>query len=269
MTSPAGCMRVLICDDEPPARARVRAMLATHSGYDVITEAGDGATAVEVMLNEQPDIVLLDIKMPELDGFEVVDAFRTNAAPLPAIVFTTAYDAFALKAFEVGALDYLLKPFDQARFDRALRAATDRVAIQRLRAGSDADFIDASTESFLRSISPAREFATRFLVRRGRLMQFVRVETIDWLDAQANYVRLHIAGKSHLVRDTMTEMEAKLDPAQFVRVHRSAIVNIDRIAGIEPHARGEYVVTMQDGMRLTTSAGHSEKLRGLMRSLQE
>jgi two-component system, LytTR family, response regulator len=268
MTSSPTPIRVLICDDEPPALARVRAMLAAHQEYNVVGEAGDGATAVELMLNEHPDIVLLDIKMPELDGFEVIDAIKSTGTILPAIVFTTAYDAYALKAFEVGALDYLLKPFDQARFDRAMNAATDRVALQRLRAGVSTEPIDAPVERFLRSMNTPRQFAARFLVRRGRLMQFVRTEMVDWLDAQGNYVRLHIGGKSHLVRDTMTDMEAKLDPTQFIRVHRSAIVNIDRIASIEPHTRGEYVVTIQDGTRLTTSAAHSEKLRGLLRSLQ-
>jgi two-component system LytT family response regulator len=265
-------MRVLICDDEPPARARVRAMLAGHAGCELIGEAGDGTTAVDIMLRECPDIVFLDIKMPELDGFEVIDALRTHDGTEPAIVFVTAYDKFALKAFEAGALDYLLKPFDQERFDRALRTASDRVAIRRIRAaaGPMATMSDTQAqvpvEAFLQSMAPPRAFPVRFLVRRGRQMQFVRTDTIDWLEAQGNYVRLHIGGRSHLLRDTMTSMEAKLDASQFVRVHRSAIVNIDRIAQIEPHVHGEFVIVMQDNARLTTSAAHSEKLRGLLRS---
>jgi two-component system LytT family response regulator len=260
-------LRVLICDDEPPARARVRAMLVGHADCDVIGEAGDGATAVNIMVREHPDIVFLDIKMPELDGFEVIDALRAQDGAEPAIVFVTAYDKFALKAFEVGALDYLLKPFDQERFDRALRTASDRVAIRRMRAAEGTpDTADAPVETFLRSMASPRVFPVRFLVRRGRQMQFVRAETIDWLDAQGNYVRLHIGGRSHLLRDTMTGMEAKLDPNEFVRVHRSAIVNIDRIAQIEPHLHGEFVLVMRDNTRLTTSAAHSEKLRGLLRS---
>ena len=261
-------MRILICDDEPPARTRVRAMLAGHEGYEIVGEAGDGAAAVDVMLRECPDIVFLDIKMPELDGFEVVDALEAQNGIAAAIVFVTAYDAFALKAFEVGALDYLLKPFDQARFDRALQAASDKVAVARLRASESVDVerADGPAEEFLRSMPVAREFPVRFLVRRGQQMQFVRTETIDWLDAQGNYVQIHAGGRTHLLRHTMAEMERRLNPSQFVRVHRSAIVNIDRIARIEPHVHGEYMVVMQDGAQLTTSAAHSQKLREVLRS---
>ncbi|HVT39346.1 MAG TPA: LytTR family DNA-binding domain-containing protein [Gemmatimonadaceae bacterium] len=250
--------RVLIADDEPPARSRVRTMLAGRADYEVIAEVGDGAEAVDVMLRDQPDLVFLDIKMPELDGFEVLQALETAEGVIPAIVFVTAFDAFAVKAFEVGALDYLLKPFDQARFDRALRNAAERVAARR-------PGIDVALEQLLRTVTPSQEFPVRFLVRHGKRMLFVRAEEIDWLDAQANYVRLHVAGRAHLLRDTMTAMDGKLDPEVFVRVHRSAIVNVDRIAQIEPHVHGELVITMKDGARLTTSATHSAKLRRLLR----
>ncbi|MEP6733694.1 MAG: LytTR family DNA-binding domain-containing protein [bacterium] len=259
--------RVLIADDEPPARVRVRAMLASHPTYEIISEVGDGAAAVDVMLSERPDIVFLDIRMPELDGFEVIDALISASGAMPAIVFVTAYDAFAVKAFEVGALDYLLKPFDQPRFDRALESAAERIELRALRAagGTEAMLVDPGIDSFLRTVRSQRARPSRFLVRRGRQMQFVRAEEIDWLDAQGNYVRLHIGGRAHLLRDTMTAMETKLDPVQFVRVHRSAIVNIDRVAHIEPHVHGEFEVTMRDGARLTTSAAHSAKLRALLR----
>ncbi|MEP6493487.1 MAG: LytTR family DNA-binding domain-containing protein [bacterium] len=260
-------IRVLIADDEPPARARVRAMLSAHEHCEVSGEAADGAEAADMILRDCPDLVFLDIKMPELDGFEVLDALRIGEGPTPAIVFVTAFDQFALKAFEVGALDYLLKPFDQSRFDRAFRAASDKIAVRRLRMteGAAAEGVDAELETFLQSTGPRREFPSRFLVRRGRQMQFIRAETIDWLDAQANYVQLHIGGRTHLLRDTMTAMETKLDPSVFVRVHRSVIVNIDRVATIEPHVHGEFEITMRDGSRMTTSAAHSAKLRGMLR----
>jgi len=259
-------IRVLIVDDEPPARARVRAMLAAHDRYEVSGEAGDGAEAADMILRDCPDLVFLDIKMPELDGFDVLQALTSIEGATPAIVFVTAYDQFALKAFEVGALDYLLKPFDQARFDRALRSASDKIALRRLRIAEGAadGGIDAALEQVLQATGTKREWPARFLVRRGRQMQFVRTETIDWLDAQGNYVQLHIEGRTHLLRDTMTAMETKLDPAVFVRVHRSVIVNIDRVATIEPHVHGEYEITMRDGARMTTSAAHSAKLRGML-----
>lgn len=260
-------VRVLIVDDEPPARARVHAMLAAHDQCEVIGEAGDGADAADTILRESPDLVFLDIKMPELDGFEVIEALAALEGSTPAIVFVTAFDQYALKAFEVGALDYLLKPFDQTRFDKALQSALDKVAVRRLRRaeGLGTGSIDAALEQMLQSTGRKYERPVRFLVRRGRQMQFVRADTIDWLEAQGNYVELHISGRTHLLRDTMTAMEQKLDPALFVRVHRSIIVNIDRVSTIEPHVHGEYEITMRDGARMKTSAAHSARLRGMLR----
>jgi two-component system LytT family response regulator len=259
-------LRVLIADDEPPARVRVQAMLASHPECEVVADVGDGTAAVNAILDTHPDIVFLDIKMPELDGFEVLQALDATSAR-PAIVFVTAYDAFAVAAFDVGALDYLLKPFDQARFDRALRSACERIELRKLQAAGTSEGAqrDASLDEFLRSMRPQRLLPARFLVRRGRQMQFVRADDIDWLEAQGNYVRLHIAGRAHLLRETMSAMETKLDAEAFVRVHRSAIVNIDRVAQIEPHVHGEFAITMKDGARMTTSAAHSPKLRQWLR----
>ncbi|MFN8574504.1 MAG: LytTR family DNA-binding domain-containing protein [Gemmatimonadaceae bacterium] len=258
-------LRVLIADDEPPARARVRAMLASHEDCTIVGEAEDGRSAADLLVTQAPDVVFLDIKMPELNGFEVVEALQSAEGVAPVVVFVTAYDEFAIKAFEVGALDYLLKPFDQARFDKALAAASEQVALRRLRAEGGMPLgMDPSLVQVLRSLSPATERPARFLVRRGRQMQFVRVEDIDWLEADGNYVSLHVQGRVHLLRETMTAMEAKLDPEVFVRVHRSAIVNIDRVMSIEPHTHGEYALIMRDRSRLTTSAAHSARLRGLL-----
>lgn len=252
-------MRVLIADDEPPARARLRAMLATHPDAQLVAEASDGAEAVELIVREQPDLVLLDIRMPELDGCEVAEAVIALDVP-PVVVFTTAHDMSASLAFEAGAVDYLLKPFDQARFDRAMFAASARVAARHLASSADGRVVD-----LLRKLGSATEFPSRFLVRLGRRMYFVRTDDIQWLDAEGNYVRLFADGRTHLLRSTMTAMEAQLNPARFVRVHRSAIVRIDSIREIEPHERGEYRVTMLDGTRFITSAAHNAKLRALMR----
>ncbi len=257
-------LRVLIADDEPPARARLRAMLASHANCTIVGEAEDGASTVELLVAQAPDVVFLDIKMPELNGFEVIDALGAMDAPHPAVVFVTAYDEYAIKAFEVGALDYLLKPFDQARFDKALASASDRVALQRLRTEAGSGTVDSALAQALRSLSSGTPRPSRFPVRRGRQMQFVRVEDIDWLEADGNYVSLHVQGRVYLLRETMTAMETKLDPAVFVRVHRSAIVNIDRVASIEPHTHGEFALTMCDRSRLTTSAAHSARLRTLL-----
>ena len=197
----------------------------------------------------------------------MLEALGESGDTVPAIVFVTAFDEFALKAFEVGALDYLLKPFDQPRFDRALRSASERIAFRRLGGGQDgvAPAVNGALEQFLKTMKPPRALPARFLVRSGRRMHFVRAEEIDWLDAQGNYVRLHVGGHAFLLRDTMTAMDAKLDPDTFIRVHRSAIVNVDRVAQFEPHVHGEFVITMRDGARLTTSAAHSANLRRLLR----
>ena len=249
--------RVVIADDEPLARERVRAMLARHAEYQIVGEAGDGASTVEMIVRERPDILFLDIRMPELDGFEVLDALG-GMELTPAVIFTTAFSEYAVKAFEVRAVDYLLKPFDRARFERALASATDR----RSRATGA---VDEELRAILGSLRARQQYPPRFLVRSAGEMYFVRTSEIDWVDAQGNYMRLHTGGKTHLVRDTMKEFMTKLDPAVFVRIHRSAIVNIDRVARIEPYVHGEYVVTLRDGTRLTSSRAHSERLHAMLR----
>ena len=249
--------RVLVADDEPLARERIRGMLARLPAYEIVAECGDGASTVEAILRERPDIVLLDIRMPELDGFEVLAALEGIEAA-PAVVFTTAHSEYAVRAFEVRAADYLLKPFDRARFERALVSAAER----RARAPAQ---VDEELRAILGSLRASERYPPRFLVRAAGEMYFVRAADIDWVDAQGNYVRLHIAGRTHLLRNTMKEFAAKLDPALFVRIHRSAIVNIDRVARLEPYVHGEYVITLRDGTRLTSSRAHSEALHALLR----
>ena len=255
-------VRIVIADDEPLARERVRSMLASRLDCTIVGEAGDGAQAVELILREHPDVVFLDVKMPELDGFEVVEALdgASGHAP-PAIVFVTAFGEYAVKAFEVRALDYLLKPFDRDRFDRALDNATSR----RLRSsGDEATRLDTGVREILEQLSARRRYPARFLVRSAQRMYFVRTEDVDWVDAAGNYVRLHAAGRAHLVRATMKALETRLDPERFVRIHRSAIVNIECVTQIEPYVHGEYVVTLRDGTKLTSSRAHSAHLRALL-----
>ena len=248
--------RAVIVDDEPLPRERIATLLAGHPEMEIIAECGDGAEAVRVISDTRPDLVFLDIQMPELDGFEVLEALEGDQ--LPAVIFVTAFDAYAVRAFEVSAIDYLLKPIDPARFEQALGRA-----LQRLSTGPGAS---GELVSFLSRWRAQRGFAARFVVRSGGKVTFVRAQEVDWIDAAGNYVRLHSGGRQHLVRETMKSIETRLDPEIFVRVHRSAIVNIDRVASLEPYFHGEYVVVMRDGSKLTSSRSHSARLRALVKS---
>ncbi|HKW49544.1 MAG TPA: LytTR family DNA-binding domain-containing protein [Gemmatimonadaceae bacterium] len=259
--------RIVIADDEPLARQRIRAFLDERDDVVIVGEARDGAEAIDVILREQPDIVFLDVKMPELDGFEVVAGLEAMnqaeadrpARPLPAIVFVTAFGEFAVKAFEVRALDYLLKPFDRARLERALESAAKRRFGEKKSAS-----LDPALREVLAMLRATGHRDERFLIRNGARMYFVPAGDVEWADAAGNYVRLHANGRAHLFRDTMKAFERRLDPRRFVRIHRSAIVNIDRVVQIEPYVHGEYIVTMRDGTRLTSSRAHSSGLRALL-----
>jgi two-component system LytT family response regulator len=250
-----GTRRVIIADDEPLARERLRMLLAGRKGYEIVAECEDGAQAVDSIVDARPDLVFLDVNMPALDGLEVAEALGEAG---PAVVFVTAFHEFAVRAFEVSAVDYLLKPVDRERFEQALARIETRLA-------ADAPLtLEPAVRELLEALRADRAYPKRFLVRSTRGHYFVRADEIDWVDAQENYVRLHASGRAHLVRDTMTALEGKLNPDTFVRVHRSAIVNIDRVERIEPHARGEYLITLCDGTRLTSSRAHGERVRELL-----
>lgn len=261
--------RIIVADDEPLARQRIRTLLEDRDDVAIVGEARDGGEAVDMILGERPDVVFLDVKMPELDGFEVVAALEAmnegddaDARPLPAIVFVTAFGEFAVKAFEVRALDYLLKPFDRARLDRALESASFRRAARST--DGKAPSLDPELRDLLTMLRTEVRRDERFLIRNGHRMYFVAASDVEWADAAGNYVRLHANGRAHLYRDTMKAFESRLDSRRFVRIHRSAIVNIDRVAHIEPYVHGEYVVTLRDGTRLTSSRAHSAGLRALL-----
>ncbi|HVW86904.1 MAG TPA: LytTR family DNA-binding domain-containing protein [Bryobacteraceae bacterium] len=243
--------RVLIVDDERLSRRRIRRLLSLEPDCEVIGECSNGAEAVETLENARPDILFLDVQMPELDGFEVIQAL-TKAKPL--IIFTSAYDEYALRAFEVHAFDYLLKPFDGRRLIESLHRAKAR--IRQERSGSSDDRLLELFES----LSRARRSPDRIAVRNNGRVVFVKLEEIDWIEASDNYVCLHCARETHVVRETMSELEARLDPAQFLRVHRSAIVNLDRIKELQPWFRGDYRVILRDGTELTLTKNHREKL---------
>jgi two-component system LytT family response regulator len=245
-------IRTVIVDDEPPARDKLRGFLVRHSAFELVGEAGDGLAAVALLETLQPDLVLLDIQMPELDGFEVLSALE--GARLPHVIFVTAHNDYAVQAFEVGAVDYLLKPVAPDRFDQAL----DR-AEARLRQGADPGFADRLAQ-VLQQMAPARPRVERFLVKERGRSSFLAVAEIDWIEAAGNYLKLHARSGTHLVRATMKEIEARLDPARFARIHRTALVNLDRVRYLEPASHGDQQVVLQSGETLTLSRRFRDRL---------
>lgn len=251
-------IRTVIVDDEELGRDRMRSLLDMQPDVEVIAVCTDGPMAVEAIDRAQPDLVFLDVQMPGMDGFEVVENLEPTR--LPAIVFVTAHDGHAIRAFEVHALDFLLKPFDQTRFEKALERARGQLA----RNPSKAPVIDSRIVSLLEELHEERRYPERLIVKSSGRVFFVRTEDIDWVEASGNYVKIHTKNEAHLLRESMKNMEAKLDPKIFVRIHRSAIVNIDRIKELEPWFHGEYIVIMRDGTRLTASRVFSDRLSALI-----
>jgi two-component system LytT family response regulator len=247
----------MVIDDEPLARSRLRELLARERDIEVVGEAGSGGEAVALIGQLRPDLVFLDVQMPERNGFEVLASLEH--AP-PAVVFVTAYDAYALRAFDVHALDYLLKPFDRDRFARALGRA--RAALERRRADGR---LDERIAALLSDLVPARPPATprleRVAVKSNGRVRLVPVAEIDYIEAAGNYLRIYVGTERHVIRETLSAFEAKLDPARFVRIHRSTIVNIDRVRELEPYFHGDYIVRLADGRRLTLSRTYREHLR--------
>ena len=251
-------IRTLIIDDEPLARQRLRALLEKEADIDILGECGDGRQALAGLRQHRPDLVFLDVQMPELDGFGVLQALCEKGEPAPAaVIFVTAHDRFALKAFEVHALDYLLKPFDRTRFAAALERARTQIRKEKTPA-LDQRLVDLLQNVHNRSKASSTE---RLVVKSGgRYASFVRIEDIDWIEAAANYVRLHVGKEVHLLRESMNGLDSKLDPRRFVRIHRSTIVNIERIRELQPAFHGDYAIVLRDGTELTMSRGCRDNL---------
>ncbi len=246
-------IRTLIVDDEPLARERIRALLSEQPDIEVIGEARDGEEAVQTILSQEPDLVFLDIQMPKMDGFEVIRTVGPENMPL--VVFVTAYDQHALKAFDVRALDYLLKPFDRERFAESIGRV--RQAIER----SGTDEIGRRLLELVRELKPGGGRSDRLVIKSAGRLFFLRIDEIDWVEAAGNYVKLHVGTDEHLLRETMNGIEVKLDPDKFFRIHRSRIVNMERIQEMQPWLNGEYAVLLRTGTRLTLSRGYREKLQ--------
>jgi two-component system, LytTR family, response regulator len=249
-------LRVVTVDDEPLARERVSALVRASDGLELIAEGRNGLEALDLITTLDPDLVFIDVEMPELSGFGVIAAL--DGARVPGVVFVTAYERYALQAFEVGAIDYLQKPVTKQRF----AAAVDR-AKERLNKGSAADRRSLVVGAAL--AERARGMRTRFVVRRGNSHYFVPVDHVDWIDAADNYLRLHVGDRTHLCRGTMKEADEELDASHFVRVHRSAIVAVDRIVSITGHEAGGHMIELRGGLKLRGSRQYADRVRALLR----
>ena len=249
-------IRTIIADDEPLARRGIRAQLKNEKDFEVISECRNGNEAVKTIETESPDLVFLDVQMPELDGFGVVHAI--GPARMPAVIFVTAYDRYALRAFEVHALDYLLKPFDDDRFAGTLQRV--RQHIER----KDIDDLGRRLQGLLDDLQPRQKYVDRLVIKSAGRVFFLSVAEVDWIEAADNYVRLHAGVESHLLRETMNNLEKKLDPEQFLRIHRSRIVKIQRVKELRPLFRGEYDIMLKDGTRLETGRGYRDRIQKLM-----
>ena len=242
-------------DDETLARDRTRELLEGEPDVEIVGECASGEDAVDAIEREAPDLVLLDVQMPGMDGFGVLE--RVPADRLPAVVFVTAHDEHALRAFGVHAVDYLLKPFDGTRLQESL----ERVR-EQLRSASPGH-LQRRLLSLLTDLKARARPSNRVVIRSNGRVSFLKAEEIDWIEAEGNYLRIHAGKQSPLLRDTMSQIETRLDPSRFVRIHKSTIVNADRIKEIQPLFNGAHSVLLHDGTRLTCSRGYRERLREL------
>ena len=245
-------IRVLLVDDESLAREMLREMLQDDPQVTIVGESGNGREALEAIRTHSPDLIFLDVQMPELGGFEVLEALGKE---IPRVIFVTAYDQYAVRAFEVHALDYLLKPFDQERFDISWQRA--RTQILRDRNGGT----DQRILALLEEMKAGNKYLERLVIKASGRIYFLETTEIDWIEAEGNYVSVHSAKKSHLLRETISSLEAQLDPKKFLRIHRSSIVRIDRIQELQPWFHGEYRIILQNGTQLTLSRNYRDKLQ--------
>jgi two-component system, LytTR family, response regulator len=246
-------IRVLIVDDEPIARRGIGQQLKGEPEIEIVGECANGMEAVTAIKTKSPDLVFLDVQMPEMDGFEVIEAVGVER--MPRVIFVTAYDQYTLRAFEVHALDYLLKPFDRDRFVKALNHA--KSSLQR------GEF-NRQLIRLLDDRLAARKPLERLVIKSGGRIYFLNVEEVDWIEAADNYVELHVGRESHLLRETISGLSARLDPARFLRIRHSTIVNIERVKELRPLFRGEYLIVLRDGTELTSSRRYRKNLDAIL-----
>lgn len=245
-------MKVLVVDDEQPARKKIISFLREEKDIEQILEAGNGIEAIKTIKSENPDMVFLDIQMPGLNGFAVIE--ELGAENMPPVIFVTAYDQYAINAFEVNAVDYLLKPFDKERFSKSFNRITDEVKFKK-RKTNDLKMI-------LSELKKEKKFLERFLVSVGSKYFFVAVREIIFISSAEKYVELHTVKGKYLLRDTMNNVEESLDPKKFARIHRSYIVSIDQVQEMQPWSHGDYIALLKNGEKLNVSRRYRENLFG-------
>jgi two-component system, LytTR family, response regulator len=248
-------IRVLLVDDEPLAREMLREMLEGDLDVTIVGESCNGREALEAIRAHAPDLLFLDVQMPEVGGFELLASL--GKGQIPYVIFVTAYDQYAVRAFEVQALDYLLKPFDQERFD----ISWQRAKAQVIRDRNGGVSMDRRILALLEELKAGNKYLERLVIKAGGRIYFLETSEIDWIEAEGNYVSVHSAKKSHMLRETISSLESQLDPKKFVRIHRSAIVRLDFVQELQPWFHGEYRVMLQDGTQLTLSRNYRDKLQ--------
>jgi len=249
-------MRMLIVDDEPLAREKIRDLVKLDPELEIAGECTNGLEALAAIQELRPDLLLLDVQMPEVGGFTVLEALKDEVMPL--VIFVTAYDQYAVRAFEFHALDYLLKPFDRERFEAAIGRA--KAHVRREQNGS----LDQRILALLEQLKAETKYIERLVVKAGGRVFFLETKEIDWVEAEGNYVNIHTPKKSFLLRETISNLEAQLDPKHFVRIHRSSIVRIDRIQELQTWSHGEYRVILYGGTELTLSRNYRDNLQSLL-----
>lgn len=262
-------IKTLIVDDEKLARETLRLLLNDYEHIEIVGECKNGKEAIEAIKKEELDLVFLDIQMPEVNGFEVIE--KVGVEKMPVVIFVTAYDQYALQAFEARALDYLLKPFDDERFEQALDRALERIhqrhvgelsskLVGLINSKSDQAHVEVSNEP------SSGSYLERIMIKERGSIFFIKVEEIDWVEAAGDYVSIHVGSKSHLLRETMSGLMKKLDPKQFVRIHRSSIVKVDSIRELKPYFHGDYIVILKSGKELKLSRRYWDQVESVLGS---
>ena len=245
-------IRVCVIDDEPIACRKIQRMLKDDPEIETVGVCSNGEEARETIQNLLPDLIFLDVQMPEMDGFEVLKSL--NVEKMPHVIFVTAYDHYAIRAFEVHALDYLLKPFDRKRFQEALNHGKTQISQDRNRSSK------SELKALLEEMKAMPRYLERLVIKNRGKVFFLKTDAIDWIEAQGKYELVHTGQESHLIREGMGKLESELDPKKFVRIHKSTIVNIDRIEHLQPLFHGDFRVFLRNGTTLTVSRRHREKL---------
>ncbi len=250
-------IRTLVVDDMLLARQRIRRYIGDDPEIEIVGECAGGREAIAAVRELAPDLLFLDVQMPEMDGFQVLEEL-SKEAHVPAVIFVTAYDQFALRAFDVHALDYLLKPFDRERLGLAVERAKAQLRETKK------TILDERLQALLQDIRAPQNYLKRLAVKTSGRIVFLTTDEIDWIETAGNYLKIHAGKSSHMIRERMSQLESKLDPLKFVRIHRTTIVNVDRIKEMHPLFNGDQIITLRDGRQLTMSRTYRDNLRSLL-----